>query len=726
MSIRRLHSIPGLIFGLILLVLAASGAVLSLDPVLERAKAAPAPATLDVATLAAEVAAAHPTVERLERTANGVFIASYETEDGYASTQIDPTTGADLGPWQTSAVMRWIKAFHRSFQLDDPGRAVAGVSAGAMALLTVSGLFLLLAALGGWRRLTGRIQSHGVNRWHAWAGRIAMIGLSVSALTGAWMSLATFGIIPDGRADSPDFPFEVNGGTPAAIDGLAGLKAIPADELRRLTYPIRDDATDVFGLRTTTGAGYVDQATGETLTWLPHSGMRMVWEWIYMLHSGQGLWWFGLLLGLSALAVPLLSVTGTLIWWHRRQAKPRVKGTVPMKVADTVVLVGSESGTTWGFAATLTEALTAAGRKVHVTEMNSLSPMPAAKALILLTATYGDGDAPTSASRFLDRLATWKGPKVPVAVLGFGDCSFPGFCAYADRVCAVLISSDWPELIPMTKIDRQSAVDFAAWGNRLGDALGVPLTLNHKAALPKLRPLELTAKTSYGEAVHAPSSILSFEAPEGSRLPRFEAGDLVGVVAPGTDLPRYYSLASDSRDGLLQIAVRRAPKGLCSGYLNDLAPGAEISAFIRPNPDFRLPRGRKPVILIAAGCGVAPMVGFLRHNQPGREATLYFGARDPASDFLYEDELARLSAEGRLARLVPAFSRVGDRAHVQDRLREDGARLAQQIGGGASVLICGSAAMARGVRETIDTILAPQGGSVAALKTAGRYLEDVY
>jgi len=726
MLLRKLHSLPGLILGIVLMVLATSGAVLSVEPVLDRIKAAPTPASLDVATLAAEVAANHPSVERLERSANGVFTASYETADGFATMQVDPATGADIGPADTSAFMRWMKAFHRSFQLDDPGRAVAGISAGTMALLAVSGLLLLAAALGGWRRLGGRVPSRGANRWHAMVGRVAVAGLAVSALTGAWMSLATFGFVSDGGADSPDFPFEVNGGTPAAVETLAGLQAVPADDLRRLTWPAAGDATDVFGLRTTSGAGYVDQASGETLNWLPHSGWRLVWEWVYMLHSGQGLWWFGLILGASALSVPLLSVTGTLVWWKRRSARVRLRGGVAMKSADVVVLVGSEGGSTWGFAATLGEALVAGGRKVALGEMNALGPMPAAKALIVLTSTYGNGDAPASASRFRDRIAQWQGPRPPVAVLGFGDRSFPDFCAYGDVVSADLAAAGWSELMPFTRIDRQSAVDFATWGEALGEALGLPLELTHKAAVPKTRPIVLQTREAYGEAVGAPSAILRFTAPEGGKLPNFEAGDLVGILAPGSDLPRYYSLASSRRDGVLEVAVRKAPFGLCSGYLNELDPGCEVSAFIRPNPEFRLKPGKAPAILIAAGCGVAPMLGFLRHNKPGRDATLYFGARDPESDFLYHDELARLEAEGKLSRLVTAFSRVDDRAHVQDRLRADAPRIARQIAAGGEVLICGSAAMAKGVSEAFAEILAPTGGSVAALKAAGRYHEDVY
>ena len=43
---------------------------------------------------------------------------------------------------------------------------------------------------------------------------------------------------------------------------------------------------------------------------------------------------------------------------------------------------------------------------------------------------------------------------------------------------------------------------------------------------------------------------------------------------------------------------------------------------------------------------------------------LFFGARDPKSDFLYERELRDWLADGSLSRLTTAFSRVnGPRLH---------------------------------------------------------------
>jgi sulfite reductase (NADPH) flavoprotein alpha-component len=132
------------------------------------------------------------------------------------------------------------------------------------------------------------------------------------------------------------------------------------------------------------------------------------------------------------------------------------------------------------------------------------------------------------------------------------------------------------------------------------------------------------------------------------------------------------------------------------------------------------------VILIGAGTGIGPLAGFARANARRRPMHLYFGARHPASDLLYGQELAGWRADGRLASVTTAFSRVPTRAHVQDALRRDGARLARLIAQGGQVMVCGGRDMAAGVAAALTEIMAPAGLTPAMLKAEGRYAEDVY
>ncbi|MBH1966817.1 MAG: PepSY domain-containing protein [Pseudomonadales bacterium] len=725
--LRQSHSLPGLIAALLVMLLAISGAILSVDPALERLhNTATAAGQLNVGQLAGRVANHFPGVEQIQRTSSGTVIVYYNQNGQTGAETVDPLTGEGLAPYAPSAFTRWVKELHRSMFLGTPGHGVSGASALFMLMLSVSGALLLARRLGGWRNLLQPLRGTVSQRWHAEVGRLALLGLLLSALSGLYMSATTFGFIADGSQREPAFPARISAGPALPVAKLQALQATDLNDLRELVYPSPGNPSDVFSLRTAQGDGYVDQASGALLSYQAHDSMHNLYELIYQLHTGEGLWWLGLPLGLCALCVPLMSVTGILLWWRRRKAGPKIRHNSPAHSADSVILVGSENNSTWGFANTLHDALHLAGHRVHSAVMNQYAnDYRSAQRLIILTATHGDGDAPASASQFLARLAnTGLKPGLPFAVLGFGDRQFSQFCQFAHQVQEAMLQAGGSPLLGLETVNRQSSQEFARWGHALGEVLQHDLTLVHAPQPPQTHPLQLTERIVYGEQVNAPTHVLRFKAP--GELPDFLAGDLVGIVPPGSPIPRFYSLASGSQDGVLEICVRKHNGGLCSELLHGLDIGAQIEAFIQPNPQFRPASGTHPVILIGAGTGIGPLAGFIRNNKDRHPMHLYWGGRNPASDFLYEPELNQYLSDRRLTALRAAFSQVQDRSYVQDRLIGDALALRRLIEKGAQVLVCGSREMAKGVMQALDEVLAPLNLTVLTLKAQGRYREDVY
>ncbi len=737
--LRPLHSWPGLVAALLVIFMALTGAILALQPAIERAQSGAA-SQMSVAALAEAVAAQLPGVERIVQTASGAIIAYGDPAAGPAAVRIDPATGSVLSVYEPSPFFSAITELHRSLLLGTGGHAVAGVSALAMLMLAVSGAALLVGRLGGWRKLLGAARGTLFQRLHVEIGRMAVIALLLIGITGGYLSLVNFGLIETGMDSFGAFPTSVDGGTPAPVGSLSALLATPMTDLRELVFPFAGDPSDVFTLTTSAGQGFVDQATGALLDFAPNGLGQKIYEIFFMLHTGRGAWWLGLILGLAALGVPAMALSGIVIWWKRRASQPKLVGNVGPRAADTVILVGSEGNSTWGFAAALHKALTDAGHKVHTAPMNAVGEYVRARHLLVLAATYGDGSAPASANRFLDRITRIKPrPDLKFSVLGFGDRSFAHYCQFALDAEAALQAQGWQALQPMASIDRQSSQAFAQWTESTGQLIGTPLSVAHVAARPRTVPMALIDRQDFGMEVQAPTSVLRFGpvprpagwlarllGRDGRPWPRFEAGDLVGILPPGSSIPRYYSLASSSEDGALEICVRKHVGGLCSEFLQSLEPGGSIDAFIKTNPAFRPAGGRTPVVMIGAGTGIAPLAGFVRHNNQRQPYFLYWGGRDPDSDFLYEGAMREGLAEGRLSRLVTAFSRVCDGAYVQDRLREDADILRDLVARGAQVMVCGGKDMALGVREALDEILLPIGATAQSLKANGRYLEDVY
>ncbi|KFI26060.1 N-acetylglucosamine transferase [Haematobacter massiliensis] len=732
--IRALHRWPGLLALVLVTVLALSGAALSVFPMAERLAAPQAVAEQSVADLAARLAATHPGLEEIRRSPAGTITAWWFDGGTPGSAVIDPATGADVGSADPNGMERWLTNLHRSLFLDDAGRLVMAAGAAAMLVLTLSGAALVARRTGGWRRWFARLRGPLAGRLHVELARVAVLGLALSAATALWMTASTFDLLPDGAARPAD-PAVVSGQMAFPLDQMAALQDVPVDALRKLSFPYAGDAQDMFTLSTDAGTGLIDQGTGELLSWADLTPWQQVSETVYMLHTGQGAATFGLVLGLIALSVPVMGATGTLIWAAGRRGRPRLRDNAPAGRAQTVILVGSEGGSTWGFAATLARALRDAGQAVHIAPMSAFDPArhPRAERFLILAATYGEGNAPASAQGFLDRLARMP-PTAALAVLGFGDRSFPAFCAYAAEVEATARANGWATLLPMDTVDRQSPQDFARWGRALGQAIGITLELDHQPARPEAHGLTLISRRDYGEAVQAPTSILRFALPKATLWERltgrgfagFQAGDLLGILPEGSAVPRFYSLASGSRDGFVEIVVKKHPGGLCSGQLLALEPGDAAQAFLRRNPGFHAGRGRAPLILIGAGTGIGPLAGIIRANARRRPVHLFFGMRHPDSDFLYGDDLAAWADEGRLTRLSTAVSRGAQPHYVQDALRAEAAQVAEAIRQGARIMVCGGRDMGRGVARALEDILAPLGLTPAMLKAGGRYVEDVY
>jgi sulfite reductase (NADPH) flavoprotein alpha-component len=738
--LRKFHSLPGLISALLIVLLGITGAVLSIDPAMDRLGTS-IPAKLNVAELASRVLTHYPGAEQIQRTPSGSLIVYYQANSGAGADRIDPLSGSRIAPYVPSAFSRWVKQLHRSLLLDTAGRVASGITALAMLVLCMSGILLLVKRVGGWRNVARPLHGSRSQRWHAEVGRIAVFGLLLSALTGTYMSAATFSLVSDGMQNEPDFPAVTSGGPPAPVIRLPALIATDLADLRELVFPTPGDRVAVYTLRKAQGDGYVDQSTGVLLAYRAHSGTREAYELIYQLHTGEGLWWLGLVLGICALGAPWMAVTGAIVWWQRQRARPRITGNSPAQSAETLILVGSENNSTWGFARVLHDALRKAGHRVHTAPMNQVSFQHSpARLLFILTATYGDGAAPASADQFLGQLA--QRPPDPVtrfAVLGFGDRQFSRFCQFAKDVDAAIHAHGCQRLLDLAEINRQSSQEFARWGVTVGSLLGLDLALEHTPAHPGTFRLWLQERIDYGRLEPEPTVVLRFAAGpalatrglfqrlfQRHRLPQFEAGDLAGIIPPGNAMPRFYSLASGSDNGILEICVRKKTGGVCSTYLHGLQVGDCTEAFIQPNPQFRPASGKAPVILIGAGTGIGPLAGFIRNNTGKHPMYLYWGGRDPESDFLYEPELKNYLADCRLTQLHTAFSRVENGVHVQTRLTEDADNMRKLIENGGQVLVCGSSAMARSVRMALDEVLAPLHLSVQALSTSGRYREDVF
>ncbi len=650
---------------------------------------------------------------------------------------VEPSTGAVIAPYQSSETLTWVRNLHRELLLGESGRWLSGFSALSLLVLAVTGAGLLARRLGGWPRLLLPIPAgKGLMHWHAVVARWALPVLIILALSGLYLSASSQGLLGDAEDAEPAYP-EASYTAPAAkLSDLSALRNLDLRDLRELEFPSDSQQANFLTLRTVSAAGFVNASTGQWISYQPHGFSARVYEAFYELHTGAHSPFWALVLGGASLSVLFLSGSGLLSWWRRKRLSDSLRDNTAPHKAQIILLVGSQEGNTWHYARQLHQQLRARGLGVHCASMNKLQPRyPQAKHLLVLTSTYGDGQAPDSASEFLSRLQRSELESgLSTTVLGFGNSRFQHFCGYAREVELALKQRGLRSLLPVHCIDRNSIDELNQWAGKLGEQLGIDLHFTQEVARQPLQQLQLLSREIYGERSESPAAVLRFAVAQmpsqglfrWRQRPRFAPGDLL-AVSPGNDLPpRFYSIASSDEDGALEICVRKHAGGLCSSRLHDLKVGDFIEGFIQPHGNFRPAAGNHPVILVGAGTGLAPLIGFVRKNANQRPVHLYWGGRNAQSDFLYEKSLGEYLADGRLTKLGLAFSQASKPMYVQDRLQQDAGELLRLLKQGGQVLVCGSRDMAAAVRAVLEPLLQQFGTSIGQLRLQGRYREDVY
>ena len=266
------------------------------------------------------------------------------------------------------------------------------------------------------------------------------------------------------------------------------------------------------------------------------------------------------------------------------------------------------------------------------------------------------------------------------------------------------------------------------------------------AALAKSADLDAEIAT-HGAAPYAANTPLDAIV---ARYPAaITAEQLLTLLRPLT--PRLYSIASAPEEvgeevhltvGVLHYEHDgKAYSGAASGYLGERLPEEGAArVFVEPNPNFRLPDDdNAAIIMIGNGTGIAPFRAFMQarvaREAPGKN-WLVFGNPHFTEDFLYQTEWQGWQKDGFLHRYSLAWSRdQAEKVYVQDKLREEAARVWQWLKDGAYVYVCGDAArMAKDVERALLDIIAGEGGMDAdaaadyldELRQARRYQRDVY
>jgi cytochrome P450 / NADPH-cytochrome P450 reductase len=206
-----------------------------------------------------------------------------------------------------------------------------------------------------------------------------------------------------------------------------------------------------------------------------------------------------------------------------------------------------------------------------------------------------------------------------------------------------------------------------------------------------------------------------------------------------------------------QLQNRKGRLGVATSFLRDLSPGSKIQIAIKKShPSFHLPLddASTPIIMVAAGTGISPFMGFIQERAvkiaAARErakmaenrdfekdgsvdsssssggglapALLFTGCRSPSVDQLYKTQLEDWEKDG-VVKMLPAFSQAPEQSagckYAQDRVWAERELVSRLFDGGARIYICGSGRLGRGVKDVAGRIYREAAGKKRREEMAG-------
>ncbi|MEM6687744.1 MAG: NADPH cytochrome P450 oxidoreductase family protein, partial [Bacteroidota bacterium] len=340
--------------------------------------------------------------------------------------------------------------------------------------------------------------------------------------------------------------------------------------------------------------------------------------------------------------------------------------------------------------------------KVFLAQLNNYEQYPAATHIIVMTATYGEGEAPSNANSFENLLhKTAHTQTIRYSVVGFGSLLYPEFCKYAIDVDEMLQKhTNFEAVMPVFKINNQSFTAFEDWTKQWAQQTGIPIVINKPKASINLKKLRDFSVVERSDINKDETFLIRFKP---NKKQKFQSGDLLSFYPESDLVERQYSIGKINND--IVLSVKKHEFGVCSSYLSQLAPNAIVKANIKRNHEFHFPSYTDEIVMIANGTGIGPFLGMIDENTQQKKLHLFWGTRTKASVAVYQDILDNGLKSQQLTSLHIAYSQETDtKQYVQELIAQQQDFLAEVLQNEGVIMICGAIAMQNQVLDILSEI----------------------
>ncbi|TCD05599.1 FAD-binding oxidoreductase [Pedobacter frigidisoli] len=712
---------------LFLLLAALTGIILSVEPITQKAKIYGVH-NLDevtVADLLPKLKAKYDEVTTISVESNRfVQIQAIDKSGDDVKAYIDPRTGNVLGVvGKKNEFFQWITTFHRSLFLHETGRFFIGLTAFLLMLIAISGIMLTIQRQRGFRRFFSKIHKDGFSQYyHVVLGRILLIPIFIIAISGTYLSLNTLGILKTVK-ESVDVNLDLIKSAPEKkIQDFAAFKNIKLVEVESIEFPFSEDVEDYFILKLKDRELAVNQITGDVLAESKYPFNILLTNLSLDLHTGRTNILWAIVLGISCIGILFFIYSGFAITLKRISI--RTKNKYRSAECKYIILVGSENGSTYAYASAIHKLLLKSGEKSYLTALNNYGIFEQAEQLIILTSTYGLGEAPVNASRFIKLVAEYpQKQNILYSVLGFGSRAYPDFCKFAFDIHNSLSKQSWIKpLIDIHTVNDKSPQDLQLWAESWAQQSEIKLT-----GFPELKIIKPTLlKRFIVQSNSGTNTEGTFQLKiNSSGKLKAKSGDLLAIYPANDHRERLYSIGIV--DNAIQLSVRLHHDGLGSGYLNNLKAKDLLQAKVLKNPHFYFPNKASKVIMISNGTGIAPFLGMIDQNVEHTPCFLFCGFRNKLSYDLYNDFLNDQLSKSKVSQVNVAYSRVVNKQYVSDLISLEAEFISKSLMDAAVIMICGSLSMQKDIVKILEEVcLTKTGHPLSFYQSRNQVLTDCY
>lgn len=638
-------------------------------------------------------------------TNDDFVVADVITKNGDSEIfYIHPLTGKKLGAIEEkAAIFKFATNLHRSLFLKSTGRFIVGFVSFLLFLITITGILLIVKRQGGIKRFFSTIIKENFQQYyHIQLGRIMLIPLLIITLTGVYLSLEKFSLVPSYKVLHATTEFSETIPKKIKPSNFELFQNTPLTKVKNIEFPFSEDIEDYFLVQLHDRELQIHQYTGKTISTYQFPLVALASEWSLLLHTGQGTIIWSLVLLIACVALLFFMYSGFKMTLQRTKKQLIPKNIHDKDTAEFIILVGSETGSTYKFGTLFYNALLANEKKVIISQLNEYTNYKNAKHLVVFTATYGEGEAPTNAKNFelLLKKITQKNT-INYAVVGFGSLLYPDFCKYAIVTDSLLqIHPNFNPTIPLFKINNQSFTAFENWTMQWSKAINIPISIEKpqaKIALKKQKSFSVQERSDLNED---DTFLIRFKP---SKKLKFQSGDLLSFYPEKDAAERLYSIGKIGND--IVLSVKKHELGICSTYLSQLHKNTEVKATIKRNPDFHFPSYANEVVMIANGTGIGPFLGMIDENHKHKKLHLFWGTRRKSSFEIYKNSIDKGLNSNQLTSIHIAYSQEEKKKkYVQDLISEQRDFIANVLQNKGVIMICGAVAMQNQVVDLLEEI----------------------